>query len=106
MSNYTVEFSRRANAQIRHIFSYIAEDNPDAARLTVDSLEAKARRLENNPFPGIELPPNEYPFLKPGYRRLTANPFIMYYRIINQTVYITHIIHTKRDLAKVFSEEE
>ena len=106
MSKYAVEFSRRANAQIRHIFSYIAEDNPEAARLMVDSLESKASRLEDTPFLGAELPQNEYPFLQPGYRRLYANPFIMYYRIINQTVYITHIIHAKRDQAKIFSEEE
>ncbi|MCL2146621.1 MAG: type II toxin-antitoxin system RelE/ParE family toxin [Synergistaceae bacterium] len=106
MSKYAVEFSRRANAQIRHIFSYIAEDNPDAARLMVNLLEAKARRLEDTPFLGAELPQNEYPFLQPGYRRLIANPFIMYYRIINQTVYITHIIHAKRDQEKTFSEEE
>jgi toxin ParE1/3/4 len=106
MSSYAVEFSRSANAQIQHIFSYIAEDNPDAALKMVDSLEAKARRLEDFPFLGAELPQNEYPFLKPGYRRLIANPFIMYYRIINQTIYITHIIHTKSCQEKTVSEEE
>jgi len=102
MSKYTVDFSRRANAQLRNIFSYIAGDNADAALKMIDKLEAKARQLEDTPFIGVELPENEYPFLHPGYRRLIVNPFIMYYRIINQTVYITHIIQAKRNQAKAF----
>ena len=106
MSKFAVEFSSRANAQIRSIFSYIAEDNAYTALKMVDKLEAKARQLEDAPLIGTELPQAEYPFLQPGYRRLIVNPFIMYYRIINQTVYITHIIHSKRNQAKAFAEEE
>ena len=94
MSSYAVEFTRRANVQIRHIFSYIAENNPDAALKMVDSLETKARRLEDTPFLGAELPQNEYPFLQPGYRRLIANPFIMYYRVITQVSHIQNSAHT------------
>ena len=105
MSKYGVEFSHRANEQIHSIFSYIAEDNKDAALKMVDKLEARARQLEDAPFLGAELPESDYPFLKPGYRRLIVNPFIMYYRVINQTVYITHIIHAKRSQAKAFAEE-
>ena len=93
MNKYAVEFSRRANTQIRSIFSYIAEVNADAALRMVDTLEAKALQLEDAPFVCAELPENEYPFLQPGYRRLIANPIIMYYRVVNQTVYITHVIH-------------
>jgi toxin ParE1/3/4 len=105
MSKYTVEFSRRANAQLRNIFSYIAEDNEIAALKMVDTLETRAKQLEDTPYIGTELPRDEYPFLPPGYRRLIVNPFIMYYRVINQTVYITHIIHAKRNQAKAFAEE-
>ena len=106
MSKYAVEFSNRANAQIRGIFSYIAEDNADAALNMVDKLEARARKLEDTPYIGAELPQDEYQFLKSGYRRLIVNPFIMYYRVINQTVYITHVVHGKRNQAKAFAGEE
>ena len=104
MSKYTVEFSRRANTQIRSIFSYIAEDNADAALKMADTLEAKALQLEDTPFIGAELPENEYPFLQPGYCRLIVNLFVMYYRVVNQTVYITHIIHAKRYQVKALAE--
>ena len=106
MSKYAVEFSQRANAQVRSIFSYIAEDNANAALKMVDTLEAKAHQLEDTPFIGIELPESEYPFLLPGYRKLIINPFIMYYRVINQKVYITHIVHSKRNQAKALAAEE
>ena len=104
MNKYVVEFSQRANAQMRNIFSYIAEDNADAALKMIDILETRANQLEDNPFIGVELLKAEYPFLPHGYRRLIVNPFIMYYHIINQTIYITHIIHSKRNQAKAFVE--
>ena len=90
--------------QLRSIFSYIAEDNPDAALKMVDVLEARAHQLEDAPFTGIELPKDEFPFLQPGYRRLIVDPFIIYYRVIEQTVYITHIIHSRRNQAKALLE--
>ncbi len=97
MSKFRVEFSRRATAQLRSIFSYIAQDNASAAHEMVDMLETRAQNLEDSPFIGVELPHSEYPFLPPGYRRLGAKPFLMYYRVIGNKVVITHIIHEKRN---------
>ena len=105
MSKYAVEFSYRANAQIRSIFSYIAEDNANAAFKMIDKLEARVYQLTDTPYIGMELPQTEYPFLDPGYRRLVVKPFIIYYRVIEQTVYITHIIHSRRNQAKALAEE-
>ena len=105
MNKYTVEFSRRANAQLRNIFSYIAENNATAALKMVDMLEKKAKQLEGTPFIGTELPTDDYPFLPHGYRKLVVNPFFIYYRVIDKTVYITHIIHSKRNQAKALTEE-
>ena len=105
-SEYKVEFSQRANAQIRSKFSYIAEDRPKAALRMVDRIEARAYQLANTPNIGVELPQNEYPFLQPGYRKLVVSPFIMYYRIVEKTVYITHIIHSRRNQANALTEKE
>ena len=105
MSKYTVEFSQKANSQMRNIFSYIAEDNADAALKMVDTLEARANQLADTPFIGIELSKTEYPFLPHGYRKLVVKPFVMYYRIVGQTVYITHIIHSRRNQTKAISED-
>jgi len=102
---YAVEFTQKANAQMRNIFSYIAEDNADAALKMADTLEARASQLAQSPYIGVPLSKEEYPFLPKGYRRLVISPFMVYYRIINQTIYITHIIHSRRNQAKAFAEE-
>jgi toxin ParE1/3/4 len=102
---YTVEFTQRANAQMRGIFSYIAEDNVDTALKMVDTLEARASQLAQTPHIGVPLSKEEYPFLPKGYRRLVVSPFVVYYRIIKQTIYITHIIRSRRKQAKAFAEE-
>jgi toxin ParE1/3/4 len=71
----------------------------------VDILEARVKQLEVTPFIGTVLPRHEYPLLPPGYRRLVVNPFLIYYRVIDKTVYITHIIHSKRNQTKAFAKK-
>ena len=105
MSKYAVKFSNRANARIRDIFSYIAENNAGAALKMVDTIEKRAGQLADSPFIGVELSQYEYPFLQSGYRRLIVRPFIIYYRVIGQTVYITHIVHERRNQFKALSEK-
>jgi len=92
--------------QLRNIFSYIAKDNVTAALKMIDTLEDSATRLETAPFIGVELLQDEYPLLMPGYRMLVVNPFNMYYRVVDNMVYITHIIHHRRNQTKALTERE
>ena len=93
MSKYAVEFSHRANAQICKYFanSDSAEHIANWVLKTVDRLEEMAHQLADEPHIGTELPEKEYPFPQPGYRMLRESPFNFYYRVIDQTVFITHI---------------
>ncbi|MCL2544601.1 MAG: type II toxin-antitoxin system RelE/ParE family toxin [Clostridia bacterium] len=97
MSRHKIEFTRRARAQIRNLFSYIAQDSPAAAQKTLDSIDARIQRLADAPELGVELSEAEYPFLEPGYRKLLARPFLVYYRIAAGTVYITHVVHERQN---------
>jgi toxin ParE1/3/4 len=89
---------------MRNIFSYIARDNPTAALKMMDTIEARTVRLADNSYVGAELPKEEYPFLASGYRRLAVSPFLIYYRLIEQTVYVTHVVHEKRNRQKALDE--
>lgn len=97
MSKCRIEFTRRANAQIRNLFEYIAQDDGSAALKMVDRIEARIGRLADTPELGVELPESEYPFLAPGYRKLLVQSFLVYYRVDGDTVYITHVVHERQN---------
>ena len=100
MSKCRIEFTRRANAQIRNLFAYIAQEDASAALKMVERIEARTQRLTETPELGVELPEVDYPFLTPGYRRLLVSPFLIYYRVIEDTVFITHVIHERQNQKK------
>jgi len=79
------------------LFSYIAQDNPAAAQKMLDHIEVRIRRLADMPELGVELTEQEYPFLMPGYRRLLVRPYLVYYRVTDGVVYITHIVHARQN---------
>jgi len=97
MPKLKIEFTQRAAAQIRNIFSYIAEDSPTNALKTVDKIEMRINLLAHNPSLGPELLERDFPFLSPGYRRLIVKPFIVYYRVIEKAIFITHVVHERQD---------
>ncbi|MCL2810598.1 MAG: type II toxin-antitoxin system RelE/ParE family toxin [Clostridia bacterium] len=101
MSKYKVEFTRRARAQIRNVFSYIAQESPAAAQKVLDSMDARVHQLAQVPELGVELLGEEYPFLEPGYRKLLVRPFLIYYRIAGRIVYITHVVHERQNQRNV-----
>ena len=83
--------------QIRNLFTYIAQDNPAAALKMAERIEARIQRLAENPELGVALSVDDYPFLTPGYRRLLVQPFWVYYRVKENTVFITHVVHGRQD---------
>jgi toxin ParE1/3/4 len=97
MPKYDIEFTPRASAQMRNIFSYIAEDSPHIALKTVDKIESRVNLLKTNQNLGTELSESDFPFLTPGYRRLIVKPFIVYYRVINTEIFITHVVHERQE---------
>jgi toxin ParE1/3/4 len=72
----------------------------------VDRLESRVDLLSDNPRLGAELSVDDFPFLTPGYRRLIVKPFILYYRIIDEIVFITHIVHERQDQKKALRETD
>ncbi len=105
MRKYHLDYSKRALTQLQGILSYIAENNPDAADKMLDTLESRADLLRDQPLIGVELSQKEFPFLPPGYRKMLVSPFIMYYRVEKKTVFIPHIIRSRRDQAKALKEK-
>jgi plasmid stabilization system protein ParE len=97
MPKYKIEFTQKSTAQIRSIFSGICADSAAAALKAAGKIEKHIALLADNPGLGAELPEDKYPFLTPGYRKLICKPFLVYYRVIGQTVFITHVVRERRD---------
>ena len=89
---------RRALLNLDHEATYIAQDNPKAAAEFVAHLRDSALLLGEQPNLGR-------PGRIPGTRELVVSnlPYILPYRIRNDTVEILRVFHTSRKWPEIFS---
>lgn len=79
------------------IFSFINEDNRSAALNMVDRIEEAILRLEGNPRLGAVLTGNYLPQGNRGYRYIVVKPYVVFYRIGKNELYILRILHSRQD---------
>jgi len=79
------------------IFNYISEDNKQAALRMVDRLEAAILRLADNPRLGAVLPVEHPSIINPGYRRIVVKPYNVFYRILNNSIFIGRVLHGRQN---------
>jgi len=86
-----VRFTAFARRQIGEIFSYIARDNPRAARKVRQRILQVAELLEDNPEIGRTTS-------RAGVRVLTVRPYpyLIFYRIADDAVSIVSVRHGAR----------
>lgn len=82
-----------AGEDFERIGDYIAEFNPLRAESFVDELLERSLRLKDMPFRYQLLPGREYS----GIRRLPHKNYAIFYRVIEDTVYILHILNAAQD---------
>lgn len=105
MRTREIEFLPGAERALRALFLYISKDDAGAALAMVDRIEEGVMRLAKSPFLGIELPPDEFWAVEPGLRRIVVKPYVVFYRVREEKVTITHIIHGRRNLRTALLEE-
>jgi len=91
--DFRVEVKETAIADLAEIVSYVAEDNPDAARRLGDALLDAALSLSQAPFKG-----SRYARLA-GIRKLTLAPYKIFYRVneANRLVEVLRFWHSARN---------
>ncbi|MBV9267169.1 MAG: type II toxin-antitoxin system RelE/ParE family toxin [Acidobacteriaceae bacterium] len=84
-----LRWSRPASEHLIAIHDYIAGDNPDSAAEVVERLIQAAERLSAHPNLG-----------RPGKvkhtRELIVAPYILVYRVVQDTVNIEAVLHGRR----------
>ena len=90
--DFRVEITGPAIADLAEIVSYIAQDNPAAAKALGNNLLDAALHLARTPFKG-----NRYPKLA-DVRKLTLQPFKIFYRVneAKKSVEILRFWHSAR----------
>jgi toxin ParE1/3/4 len=96
-----ITWSPEAFADLSDAWDYYASV---AGRHTADKMireiEEACRILEDHPFAGRGR--NE---VRPGLRSVLATPYVVFYRVKNDTVEIVRVLDGRRDLDSIFAHD-
>ncbi|TNM65720.1 type II toxin-antitoxin system RelE/ParE family toxin [Aliirhizobium smilacinae] len=92
-----VVFTPQAYRELDRIWSYIEQDNPTRAITFVREIGQRCLRLKDMPFRYQLIPGHE----DSRIRRLSFKNYAIFYHVIEDTVYILHILNAAQDHEKV-----
>lgn len=102
-----IKYAPAAVDDMDEIFSYISQDNIAAAQTMLEKIDKGITRLAEFPNMGSVLLDEEYTMIQRGYRFIVIQPYLVFYRIIDDTVIIHRILHGRRDyLRELFDSRE
>jgi toxin ParE1/3/4 len=86
-----VRYTRDARSELSVIGDYLRENSPDVITKVISTIRTRVSQLQKHPYLGR-------PTREPGIRSLSINryPYIVYYRVTDDTVSIVHIRHQRR----------
>ena len=102
-----IKYTPAAIDDMDEIFSYISQDQLGAAENMLGKLNESIAGLADFPNKGSVLHEDEYSLIQRGYRFIVVNPYLIFYRIFDDTVVIHRILHGRRDyLRELFGSFE
>jgi plasmid stabilization system protein ParE len=91
METYDVRFLQEALDDLEEIVLYIRQDSQAAAMKMHDKIVEKANMLST--FPKLGRPVPDAKMRKAGFRILIIDPYMAFYKVIGNNVFIYQIIH-------------
>jgi toxin ParE1/3/4 len=93
-----IKYAPIAVDDMDEIFSFISRDNVSAAENMLEKLNNQIAKLAHFPLMGSILSDEEYTLISHGYRFIVAEPYLVFYRIMDDhTIIIHRILHGRRD---------
>ncbi len=92
-----VVYLAQARLDLKAIFHYIAQENPDAAAQVLRMIDAKAHALVEMPHMGQSAEE-----LTTGLRRFPAGSFVIFYRESSSGIEVVRVLHGARDIEAAF----
>ena len=104
MGNYQIELLPLALEDLNDIVDYILLENPLAAEQTLAEIMNSIQQLEVFPEAGVRL--IEKSLKVYDFRMVILDPYIVFYRFIDNMVYVYRILHGARDYIKLLKQNE
>jgi toxin ParE1/3/4 len=102
-----IKYTPIAVDDMDEIFSYISKDNIVGAETLLKKITEGITRPAEFPNIGSVLSEEKYNLINRGYRFIVIQPYLVFYRIIDNTVIIHRILHSRRVyLREVFFVQE
>ena len=101
MQEYKLEILEPAWIELDEIADYhLLMIGPKSAKRITDQILKSLEKLKSFPFSGAQIQDAELKDL--GYRIVISGEYICVYRLISDTVFVYHIVHSSRDYPRLF----
>lgn len=102
---HKIRYTPVAMDDMDEMFSFISLDNVTASETMLEKLDSQISMLAEFPNLGSVLSEDDYPLAQRGYRFIVVQPYLVFYRVIEQTVVIHRLLHGRRDyLRELFAQ--
>ncbi len=92
-----IVLSESAYFDVDSLFSYIVVDNREAAERLRRRIYEGIKGLAEFPELGAVVPPEDAPGALPGYRRIVVNPYLVFYRVMDEQIVIARVLHGRQN---------
>ena len=92
-----VKISEDAYLDIEEMFSYISQDNREAAKKLRKRLYEGIKGLKDFPRKYPSVREEDAPGAVRGYRYMVVNPYTMFYRVTDDSIVIARILHSRQN---------
>ena len=91
-------WSAEALADLTEIWNYhAASASLETAGTVIRSIERASAILRDHPLAGRARDES-----RPGLRSVVARPYVIFYRVRGNSVEVVRVLHSRRDLARIF----
>ena len=97
---YHVKMTQGAEKDLIEIIDFISENNPITALTIMEKIQRKINTLDHFPYRGSYVPELLAKNIK-DFRQITEHPWKIYYKIIENKVYVMAIIDSRRNLKDI-----
>lgn len=92
-----IKISEDAYCDIEEMFSYISQDNKKAAKELRQRIYDGIKSLQEFPFKYPSVQEEDAPGAERGYRYMVINPYIVFYRVLDDRVIIARVLHSRQN---------